>query len=99
LAYNFVESIFLHVNWKEIRESWGEGFVKSCVLGKKLKVFSKYIFISPTSSLEIYERCVMHEKWELNILRSLFLRIFNFFSRDLVEYYLGNFFDNKSSSY
>jgi hypothetical protein len=59
-----VESIFLHVNWKEIRESWGEGFVKSCMLGKKIRVFFKYIFISPSSSLKIYEICVMHEKWE-----------------------------------
>lgn len=78
MAYNFVESIFLHVNWKEIRNFWGEWFVRRCLLGKKLRVFSKYIFIGPSSSLEIYERCVMHEKWELNILGSLFFKDFQF---------------------
>lgn len=42
------------------------------MLGKKMRVFIKYIFISPSSSLEMYEKCVMREKWELNILGSLF---------------------------
>ncbi len=35
VGIQFVKSIFLHVNWKEIRESWGEWFVRSCMLGKK----------------------------------------------------------------
>lgn len=101
VSIQFCWKYFFTCNLEKNRESWGEGFVRSCMLGKKLRVFLKYIFISPSSSLEIYEICVVHEKWELNIyIRIIILKDFQFvlqgfggmLSRECI-------FDNKSSSY